>query len=119
MVSNAIWLNLLCFIAGLWLGNRYAIGRDKRTEWNDLTEERRKGLRLAMGSNLDDTDLILSYLPFYRRRGFRKAMERYQDAGYDAQGDYDPARGMSDVDPVKHEALRLAAARVLRYLRRR
>ena len=83
---NAI--SLIAFLAGLFLGNRLAIDRDKRREWNDLIEPVRVMLFTEREIISPMSERISGYmlfkirerLPGRKRRPFDLAVQQYQES---------------------------------------
>lgn len=81
--SNTELISLLTFFIGLFVGNRFALGRDKRKEFNYAVIP----IRAWLISELDEPspytkaptaielDIFVSYLDIWSRRGFRTAYE--------------------------------------------
>jgi hypothetical protein len=78
--------SLLTFFAGLFIGHRLAIVRDKRQEFNDAARPIREWLirqakhPSAYTQRPSDAELdeFISYLQIWRRRGFRRAYKNLQ-----------------------------------------
>jgi len=74
-------------IIGLWIGNRQAIGRDKRKEWNDLIIQARETLtprRITRGSYVLEPDNaviedLCSLMACLQRWRFRRAYRNLKD----------------------------------------
>lgn len=89
---NSVLLNIITFLVGLLLGNRLAIGRDKRKEFNEaakpirtwLLRELKKPSPLRPPPNMAEIDAFVSCLSFWKRRGFREAYKRQNCARRDA-----------------------------------
>ena len=88
---DAYIMSLITFCAGLLLGNRLAIGRDKRKEFNAaaqpirgwLIKESKKSSHINDWSDIRwpsdiDIDKFISCLPILRRRGFIKAYKHQE-----------------------------------------
>ncbi len=110
---------VLSFALGLYLGNRFALFRDKRKEWNDRTEDAYRALKKGQLIGSIDAVLIESYLPRWKRKGFAMSLERYYQTWREAQSSYDPAKGMCSVDPAMNERLDQCTAHLLSFLGRR
>ena len=88
----SVLLNLITFLAGLLVGNRLAIGRDKRKEFNEAAQPIRAWLLSEVEQpspysprpNVVQIDAFVSYLPFWKRSGFREAYKRQDCARQDA-----------------------------------
>lgn len=69
---------------GLLVGNRLALDRDKRKEFNAAAQPIRAWLLKELehpspythSPNVVEVDAFVSCLPFWKRRGFRKALDR-------------------------------------------
>ena len=78
--------NLLCALIGFFIGNRLAIGRDKRREFNSLIDPIRHNLlrmKTFPESNLKgtweiDIMMIRERLPFWKRKAFDRAIKNYK-----------------------------------------
>ena len=89
---NSVLLNIITFLVGLLVGNRLAIGRDKRKEFNEAAQPIRAWLLSEVERpspysprpNVVQIDAFVSYLPFWKRSGFRKAYKRQDCARQDA-----------------------------------
>lgn len=84
---NNYLFSLLTFLAGLLLGNRMAIGRDRRKEFNVvalsirswLIEEAKKPDPYSKRPSNIEIDIFTSYLPICKRKGFRKAYSQQEE----------------------------------------
>lgn len=89
---NSILLSLLTFLIGVLVGNRMSIDRDKRKEFNEAAKPIRAWLLSEVTQpspyrhhpNVVQIDTFVSYLPFWKRRGFRKAYKRQDCARQEA-----------------------------------
>lgn len=78
--------SLISALVGYLVGNRLAIDRDKRREFNDLIDPIRRelmGVKKHPTSNLTGTwgitlSLISEKLPFWKREAFNNAVENYK-----------------------------------------
>ena len=86
-----ILINLVFFLFGLIAGNRLAIGRDRRKEFNEmadnififisLTEEMKiikETENIASGPAYSDLELFMRRLPWQKKRRFGKAFSTYK-----------------------------------------
>lgn len=119
-------LALVTFGIGLYVGNKQAIGRDKRKEFNDLSETAFIALNKQLehlkhglpGHSVDDFPLIYSHIPFYKRWLFKRHVKSYQSA---RQGisEYDVESGAVNFDKEKLAKLQLSVKALLCYLKPR
>ena len=80
-----IALNLACALIGYLLGNWLTIGRDRRKEFNALIEPIRYDLFVIRnhpqseirGAYMITFTLIRERLPYWKRKGFDRAIENY------------------------------------------
>ena len=112
---------------GIYLGNHYAIWRDQRTEWNDLTGEMSLGLlrqidALESGRIIGDPEIdemkVIQQLPKRKHKGFRACLKGYREAHGD-YGSYDPATGGVNSEPWDIPKLLTASRALYRYLKRK
>lgn len=83
---NAI--SLIAFLVGLFLGNRLAIDRDKRREWNDLIEpvrailfeERQTLSPVCEKPTVVAIERIREKFFLWKRRRFDMAVQQYQES---------------------------------------
>ena len=83
--TESLLFGLATALIGYLIGNWLAIGRDKRHEYNALISPIRSellGVRNNPGSNLTGAweitfALICEKLPFWKRKGFNRAVESY------------------------------------------
>ena len=91
MIDNVfitIGVGLVTGLIGLLVGNRLAIGRDRRKEFNSLAERIRiQLLREKEGpspnSAIPDKVTFMLFrerLPFWKRRAFDRALQNYQNS---------------------------------------
>jgi hypothetical protein len=89
---NSVLLSLLTFFVGLFVGNRLAIGRDKRKEFNEAAQPIRAWLLKEVGQpspysprpNSIQIDAFASYLQFWKRYRFLESYKRQDCARQDA-----------------------------------
>lgn len=104
MISELLFGLLGIFVGG-FLGNRFALGRDKRKEFNEISDSLfkrleqqreiiRKGAFPHDANELDWSSFIdlARRVPFYKRRKLSKAVEHYiqakQNCGHFENGRY-------------------------------
>lgn len=86
--ENPSILGLATFFFGLYIGNKLAIGRDRRKEFNEISKEAFIQLHKQIeqlsvglpGQCVSDFLLVYSYVPFYKRWLFRRYIESYKNA---------------------------------------
>lgn len=115
--TEIIELNLACALIGFVLGNRLAIDRDRRNEWNTLIGPHRKRL-LTIIKNLSnfslagswevDSVLIGEYFPRRKRLAFDKAIEAYKQSQSTYSRNRKPDGGGCFVDGEKSAEDRVA-----------
>ena len=119
-------LSVVTFLIGLVVGNKQAIGRDRRKEFNEVSEtafvvlSKQLGLIAAgsQGESAGDFLLIEAYIPVYERSLFRMHVRRYRVA---LQGisTYHVQTGTVTYDQAKLKHLARCTKNLLSYLRRR
>lgn len=85
---DPIYLHFVTFLAGLFVGNRFALWRDKRKEFNDASQPIRAWLIVEIDNpspyrkfpSAIELDTFMSYLTFWKRMRFRSAYKRQLDA---------------------------------------
>lgn len=119
-------LGLTTFFIGLYFGNKQAIGRDRRKEFNEISkdvfvtlnkqiEQIKHGLP---GECVSDFLLICNYVPFYKRGLFFRHTERYKNAQR-GLSTYHMENGSVTFNQEKMAQLGSSAKALLCYLKRR
>ncbi len=111
------------FLIGILLGNWFSIERDRRKEFNEIVNPiyfRMKAQIEAGVIAVDDfdTDRIERYIPWYKKRLFRKRAERYKNAKH-CVSVYDLTTSSAVVDEVAKANMLKCATDVLRHLKPR
>lgn len=120
-----ILLSLFTFFAGLLIGHRLSLGRDKRKEFNEVVQRVRPVI-LAISKNpspynnsINDEDMrfLITGITPWKRRKFRKAWEHYNRARGSVTMLRDGAGGVfySDEDML---TIKVAATNVLPFVER-
>ena len=101
-------------LLGFLIGNRFAINRDKRKEFNNLIEPLRHDLLGVInhpdsgirGSWMITVTLIREKLPIWKRKGFDKTVENYNKSKGDENIERDNSGGFTykDTERIIHEA---------------
>lgn len=96
MNTETTWqlVSLASFLSGLLIGHRFALGRDKRKEFNSAAKTIRPSIEKALHypselARLDDHHLWLleSTTRPWRRHSLRKAIRRYNEALQECRND--------------------------------
>ena len=106
---ESIAFTFIGVLIGYLVSNRLAIGRDRRREFNTLIEPIRAdllGMRNHPRNNLRGAwvitfILIREQLPFWKRKGFDRAVENYKKSKSDENLDRDRMGGFSYKDTAK------------------
>jgi hypothetical protein len=109
-------------LIGFLIGNRFALDRDKRKEFNNLIEPLRHDLigvknhpnSKIQGSWMITVALIREKLPIWKRKGFDKAVENYNKSKSDENIERDNMGGFTYKDTKR---IVDAANLFLRYLK--
>ena len=118
-------IGIAAALFGIVLGDWLALSRDRRREFNAVTEQLFKTLASAIDSGhfggyptVEHPRLIEPYILRWKRRAFRRAVKEYETAKQ-GTGTYEPVSGIFTVDQVGVEHLVSCAKRLLHYLSRR
>lgn len=92
-MEQSVVVGLVTFFLGLILGHRLSLGRDRRKEFNEISQpirailmKEKQGPRpLIAGLGALDADQLEFALPYWERRSFRASFIAYQKAKDDAQ----------------------------------
>jgi len=120
--------SLCTFLVGLIVGNRLAIGRDKRKEFNDLSvgmfvdlNNQLKDIRYSKSADTKASLLLEPYFHVYTRMLFRRDVYKYTNAPK-VIGTYDEIAGSVTADVDEDEKLVYilwCTKKLLRHLNRR
>lgn len=96
-------------LVGFLIGNRFALNRDKRKEFNNLIEPLRHDLigvrnhpsAIIKGSWMITATLIREKLPIWKRKGFDRAVENYNKSKSDENRIPDHMGGFDYKDTAK------------------
>ena len=124
--DHSALLSVVTFLIGLIVGNKQAIGRDRRKEFNEVSENAfvmlNKQLALiaagSEGESAGDFLLIEAYIPVYERSLFRMHVRRYR-AALQGVSTYHVKTGTVTFDQVKLKHLARCTKNLLAYLQRR
>lgn len=124
--ENPSILGLATFFIGLYLGNKQAIGRDRRKEFNEISKEvfielNKQIEQLSVGlpgQCVNDFLLIYNYVPFYKRWLFRRYIESYKNA-QQGLSTYHVENGSVTFNQEKMAQLSSSTKALLCYLKRR
>ena len=119
--NNSVLVSLFTFFLGLLIGNWQAIGRDKRKEFNELTDALFVDLTKRISANEVysgdiDTVRISTYLFFIQRYFFKRNVKQQRDL-INQVGTY--VDGEVIFDLKKLARIIKYQKRILRYLKRR
>ena len=115
-------LGVVWGLIGFLIGNRFALDRDKRKEFNNLIEPLRHNLigvknhpnSKIQGSWMITVALIREKLPIWKRKGFDKAVKNYNMSKSDVNIERDNMGGFTYIDTTR---IVDAANEFLRYLK--
>ncbi|MDY0297464.1 MAG: hypothetical protein RB296_09115 [Acidobacteriota bacterium] len=123
-LTENIAFSLIGVLVGYLIGNRLAIGRDRRKEFNILVDPIRISLlgekhninRNQTAFNSARIELIREELPFWKRRRFDEAVKNYRNSKSAENRDSDGTGGFTyrDFDKIKN-----AIDGLLKYLKRK
>ena len=119
-------LGLATFLIGLYLGNKQAIGRDRRKEFNELSQDAFVALNKQIeqtkhglpGQSVADFLLLYNYIPIYKRWLFRRHVKKYNNAHQDLST-YHVESATVTFNQQKMAQLNSSAKALLCYLTRR
>lgn len=119
-------IGLATFLVGLYFGHKQAIGRDRRKEFNEVSEEAFIALNKQIeqikygspGECVADFLLIYNHVPFYKRWLFLRHDQRYKNA-QQGLSTYHVEDGSVTFNQEKMALLGTSAKALLRYLKRR
>lgn len=119
----AVWISILTFLVGLLVGNWQAIGRDKRKEFNELTDLLFADLTKCVNnrtiySSEIDVARIAPYLSFFGRFNFTKYAKKQRELINSSQT-YNVETSEVSIDPVGLKNLIFYQKKILSYLKRR
>lgn len=110
--TESIALPLIGVLIGYLVGNRLAIDRDRRREFNNLIEPIRLALLNARKNPTSDYKdlndikfaLVCEKLHFWQRKSFDRAVENYKKSKNDDNRDRDAMGGFSykDTESIVH-----------------
>ena len=120
--ENAGLISLLTFLLGLLIGNRLTIGRDRRKELNEAAKPIRSWLLAEAESPspyrkrplMEEIDLFVHCLPFWKRGAFMKCFARQDEIRNRAR----TQSGWGDVSYGNEEDIRKAVKKCLAYTKR-
>jgi len=121
--ENAGILSLLTFFLGLAIGNRLAIGRDRRKELNEAAKPIRSWLLAEAKSpnpytkrpSTVEIDLFANCLPFWKRKAFWASFARHDEVRNCAR----TQDGYGSVSYGNEEEIREVAKKCLTYTKRK
>ena len=112
-------------ILTLIIQSQTAIGRDRRQEFNRITNpiysaamNQINRVRTFVDIESDQWPIIEKYIPLCQRWLFRRCLRNYQQSDRNL-GDYDPNTGSMDYNMEAFDANKKAAKRLLKYLKPR
>ncbi|MBX7228460.1 MAG: hypothetical protein K1X48_02490 [Burkholderiaceae bacterium] len=120
-MEQSVIVGIITFCLGVIFGHRLTLWRDKRKEFNEIAQPIRETLLkereirspIASGIGAIDADRLEFAMPFWRRCGFRKAWESYQNSKKET---YQDSVGQSFYKTPENIALHID--NVLRYTKR-
>lgn len=107
---------------GILIGNRLALGREKRKEFNEMVNPLYANIRNQMEKKAsfvkiesDQWHIIERYIPWYKRRFFSRCIKRYEDSTK-MLVKYDPKTGIYTHKKARVEVHINASKKLLKYL---
>lgn len=120
-------ISLLTFFAGLLLGNRLAIGRDKRKEFNEIAFPLYKKISDYLADEqhnklptIDELKEIVHYLPVWKKTGYMTLLDNLKkDLAKDSDAiKYDPVLEEVTIQNGYVSKTATSAASLIKYLKR-
>lgn len=122
-VSEILW-GLGGFLIGAYLGHRFAVFRDRRSEFNEiadrvfiaLDQEVRSCTPYTAGPRSDDVAILRRRMSWFVRRRFDRAFEEYNEA---KRGNTSEPDGRGHVHYISVERIKQAILQVTKLLHRK
>ena len=128
-IEFPVIINMATFTGGAIFGSYLAIGRDKRKEFNEVTEQSRIEIRKGIectnigvcGFSVDYHKFIAieDHIPWYKRNLFRIHVKRCESINAEMYSEYDPNTSKSEFYKHKVPELNKRLKNILCYIKRR